>query len=120
MRLFFIPLLLFKTGLPHDSNKRGNTAALVLKSAFITKLSRRGLWEPEMVCLIVKERHSNQEPYSEISKALLTTLKHTNVMQHNSSSAFLLSCIQAPVSSERCRKKTTLPALPAKNSQIFP
>lgn len=47
-----------------------------------------------MVCLIVKERYSNQEPYSEISRA---------------NPAFLLSCVQAPVSLERCRKKTPLP-----------
>lgn len=70
-----------------------------------------------MVCLIVRERHSKREPYSEIPQALLTTVKHTNTMQHNPSPAFLLSCIQVPVSSERCRKKTSLPA---KNSWIFP
>lgn len=42
-----------------------------------------------MVYLIVRKMHSNQKPYAEISKDLLTILKNNNTMQHIPSPAFL-------------------------------
>lgn len=109
-RPFFIPLLLFKASLPHDSNRRGNTAALVLKSAFITELRRGVSGNQRWWCLIVKGMHSKREPYCGISEVL----RHTNTMQHiphfHFHPPFPLSCTQVLVSSERCRDKTFLPA----------